>query len=64
MTQVIPSKRIDRDGNERDMESPYELGGYYCTIGLTVAENPFLPSDKFNHRRFVKGFVARKAGKS
>jgi len=59
-TAITPSKRIDSDGNERDMNSPYELGGYYCTIGLSINDNPFLQSDKFNYQRFRDGYVNRR----
>lgn len=57
---IIPSKRIDSEGNERDMESPYELGGYYCTIGLSITDNPYHQADEFNHRRFNDGFRERR----
>lgn len=57
---TLPSKRIDSDGNERDMQSPYEVGGYYCTIGLPIHENPYPQSDEFNHRRFLDGYRDRR----
>lgn len=59
---TIPSKRIAEDGSERDMSSPYEMGGYYCTIGLSLADNPYQQSDAFNHRRFLDGFRDRRNG--
>lgn len=56
----MPDKRIDADGNERDMDSPYEMGGYFCTIGLPITENPYSQADTFNHRRFLDGFRDRR----
>ncbi|QHJ81639.1 MAG: hypothetical protein [Bacteriophage sp.] len=60
MTEFEPNKRIDSDGNERDMDTPYEQGGYYCTIGLAISDNPYPQSDEFNHRRFLQGFRDRR----
>ncbi|QHJ79587.1 MAG: hypothetical protein [Caudoviricetes sp.] len=58
---AMPAKRIDSDGNERDMDSPYEIGGYYFTIGLPISENPFPQHDEFNHRRFQNGYRDRRS---
>lgn len=58
---AMPSKRIDSDGNERVMDSPYEIGGYYCTVGLAISENPFPQHDEFNHRRFQDGYCDRRS---
>lgn len=63
MIEFEPNKRIDSDGNDRYMDSPYEQGGYYCTIGLKITDNPYAQSDEFNHRRFQQGFIARRAGR-
>lgn len=59
---AMPSRRIDADGNERGMESPYEMRGYYCTIGLPISDNPFQQDDEFNHRRFQDGYRDRRSG--
>lgn len=53
---AIPSKRIDEHGNERSLDSPYELGVYCSVIGLYRSDNPFRRDDKFNRRRWLQGY--------
>ncbi len=64
MREIIqPNKRIDSDGNERDMDSPYEQGIYFSVIGASILENPFGHDEEFNRRRFIQGFNDHQQGK-
>lgn len=52
----IPAGRARADGSLAPVEdSPYELGLYYGTIGLTEAENPFPRTDEMPRKLFSKG---------
>lgn len=51
-----PTYRIAPDGSRRSLDSPYEQGLYFGTIGLYRSGNPHPRDDKLNRRLWEKGF--------